>query len=41
MLHITSAKYVRDYKIEVIFNDGRKGEADLSPALKEGAFQSL
>ena len=34
MLHITSAKYIRDYKIEVVFNDGRKGEADLAPALK-------
>lgn len=41
MLHITSAKYVKDYRIEVVFNDGRKGEADLSPALKEGVFQSL
>ncbi len=40
-LHITQAKYIADYKIEVCFNNGRKGIADLFEALKGGLFESL
>lgn len=40
-LHITSAEYVDDYKIEVEFNDGKKGVADLSGALHGPAFEPL
>ncbi|MDX8408704.1 MAG: DUF2442 domain-containing protein [Mariprofundales bacterium] len=40
-LHITNAKYIEDYKIEVSFNNGRKGVADLSDALKGAVFESL
>jgi hypothetical protein len=40
-LHITNAHYVDDYKIEVSFNNGRKGVADLGGALKGPVFESL
>jgi len=40
-LHITDARYVGNYKIEVTFNDGRRGIADLSPVLTKGIFQRL
>jgi hypothetical protein len=30
-LHITNAVYITDYKIDVLFNNGRKGIADLAP----------
>ncbi len=40
-LHVTSAKYVGDYRIEVSFNNGRKGVADLSGVLKGAPFTSL
>lgn len=40
-LHVTNARYVEDYKIEVSFNNGRKGVADLSDALKGSVFASL
>lgn len=40
-LHITDARYSGDYKIEVTFNDGRKGLADLSPVISKGIFQKL
>jgi hypothetical protein len=33
-LHITNARYLEDYKVEVSFNNGRKGIADLADALK-------
>jgi len=31
ILHITEAKYLKDYMLQVVFNDGRKGVADLAP----------
>ena len=37
-IHITSAKYLEDYKVAVSFNNGRKGVADLSDALKGPVF---
>lgn len=40
-LHITDAKYLTDYKVEVTFNNGRKGIADLSDALKGAIFEPL
>lgn len=40
-LHVTNAKYVEDYKIEVSFNNGRKGVADLGSSLKGAVFESL
>ena len=36
-LHVTDASYLEDYKVEVAFNNGRKGIADLTDAWqKEG-----
>jgi hypothetical protein len=40
-LHIIEAKYISDYKIEVLFNNGRKGVADLSRVLKGKIFEPL
>jgi len=40
-LHITEAKYIKDYMVEVSFNNGRKGVANLSDALKGPVFESL
>ncbi|WP_428357780.1 DUF2442 domain-containing protein [Methyloprofundus sp.] len=40
-LHVTSAKYLEDYKVEVSFNNGRKGIADLSDALNGKMFEPL
>ncbi len=40
-LHIKEAKYIEEYKVQVSFNDGRKGVADLSDALKSGVFEPL
>ncbi len=40
-LHIKKVKYLDDYKIEVIFNNGKKGIADLSDTLKGTAFTPL
>ena len=41
ILHITQAKYLKDYEVEVVFNDGRKGVADLSGVLRGPVFQPL
>lgn len=41
ILHITAAKYIKDYLIEVEFNDGRKGIADLSGVLQGPVFEPL
>ena len=40
-LHITNARYLEDYKVEVFFNNGRKGIADLAEALKGSMFEPL
>ena len=40
-LHITNAKYIEDYKVEVSFNNGRKGVADLFEVLKGTIFEPL
>ena len=39
ILQITEAKYLTDYKVQVSFNDGKEGVADLSDVLR-GGFQS-
>lgn len=41
ILHVKKAKYIEDYKVEVFFNDGRKGIADLSDALSGPIFEPL
>jgi len=40
-LHVTEAKYLHDYVVEVAFNDGKRGCADLSDALKGPVFEPL
>ncbi len=40
-LHVTKAKYIKDYKVEVSFNNGRKGVADLFEALRGPIFEPL
>lgn len=40
-LHVIEARHIEDYKVEVSFNDGRKGIADLSEALKGPVFEPL
>lgn len=40
-LHITDAKYIGDYRVEVSFNDGKKGVADLKEALTGPVFEPL
>ncbi len=40
-LHILDAKYINDYKIQVTFNNGKSGVADLSEALDGQIFQPL
>ncbi|MDR4507518.1 MAG: DUF2442 domain-containing protein [Candidatus Brocadiaceae bacterium] len=41
ILHVTDAKYAGDYRVEVVFNDGRKGIADLYEALSGPVFEPL
>jgi hypothetical protein len=41
ILHITDAEYIGEYKVDVTFNDGRRGVADLSDALNGPVFESL
>jgi hypothetical protein len=40
-LHVTEAKYVKDYKVWLRFNDGSEGVADLSVALWGKVFEPL
>ncbi len=41
ILHVIDAKYLGGYKVEVSFNDGRKGIVDLSDVLEGPVFQPL
>jgi len=41
ILHITEAKYLSDYKVKVVFNDGKEGVADLSDVLRGPVFNPL
>jgi len=40
-LHIVSAKYIKDYKIEIVFSNGRKGIADLDGSFRGSVFEQL
>jgi hypothetical protein len=40
-LHITDAKHLEGYKVEVAFNNGKRGIADLSEALHGSVFEPL
>jgi hypothetical protein len=41
LVHVVDARYVDGYRIEVVFDDGRKGIADLSDAIQGPAFEAL
>lgn len=41
MLHIEDAKYIKDYKVWVRFNNGQAGEVDLSDFLWGPVFEPL
>lgn len=41
LVNVIDAKYIDGYRIEVLFNDGRKGIVDLTDALRGPAFESL
>jgi hypothetical protein len=41
ILKITEARYLNAYRIEVAFNNGKKGIADLVDALKSPVFEPL
>jgi hypothetical protein len=40
-LHIKEVKYIKDYKVEVLFNNGKIGVADLAAALNGPVFEPL
>ena len=39
--HVIEAKYIDDYRVWLSFNDGAKGEVDLSPELFGELFEPL
>ena len=41
ILHVVEAKHLGGYRVEVGFNDGKKGVADITEALKGGIFETL
>lgn len=40
-IHVTAAKYVEDYRVQLSFNDGSNGEVDLSNELDGEVFEPL
>ncbi len=40
-IHVTSAQYIKDYKIWLSFSDGAQGEIDLSSELFGELFEPL
>lgn len=40
-IHVLKAKYVDDFRVWVSFNDGTKGEVDLSSELNGEIFEPL
>ena len=40
-MHVTEAKYMRDYKVWLAFKDGVQGEVDLSSELHGEVFEPL
>ncbi len=41
LIWITQAKYLSDYKIQLVFNNGFKGIVDLKDSLKGSLFEPL
>jgi len=41
ILHVTQAKYLEGYRVEISFNDGKKGIVDLRQSLKGSVFTPL
>ncbi len=41
LIWVIQAEYLSDYKIQLVFNDGFKGVADLKDSLKGGVFEPL
>lgn len=41
ILHITQVNYLSDYKLNVSFNNGESGVADLSSLIEKGVFKTL
>ena len=39
--HVQEAKYIKDYKIWLSFNNGKQGEIDLEPELYGEIFEPL
>lgn len=40
-MHVEKAKYIKDYKVWLSFNDGAEGEIDLSSELDGEIFEPL
>ncbi len=40
-LHITKAHYIDEFKVDVHFNNGKRGTADLTEALHGAIFEPL
>jgi hypothetical protein len=40
-IHVEKAKYINDYKVWLLFNDGAEGEIDLSSELYGEIFEPL
>ena len=40
-MHVTKAKYIKDYKVHLSFNDGAEGEINLAPELYGEIFEPL
>lgn len=40
-LHVVDVKYIENYKLEVVFSDGRKGIADLEGSFRGSVFEPL
>ena len=40
-LHVVEARYLGDYQVEIVFNDGRRGVANLAEALVGPVFEPL
>ena len=41
ILHVDSARYVRDYLVEIVFDDGTEKTVDVSPLLSGPMFEPL
>lgn len=41
MVHVKTVRYLQDYKIWVVFDDGSAGEVDLEGALHGPVFEPL